>query len=349
MSNIAGSGCDILVPFNERKPLDEIERSLIKKYRKKVWTKFVKAIKDYNLVEEGDKIGVAISGGKDSLIMAKLFQELKKHGQVNFELEFIAMDPGYHKNIRELLEDNCNYLNIPLTIYESGIFQVVDKIAKDYPCYMCARMRRGSLYMKAKELGCNKLALGHHFNDVIETTMLNILYGGNFKTMLPKLKATNFDGIELIRPMYYIEENHIKSWIQNAGIWPLNCACMVAAKKIGNKRFEIKDMIAEFKTKFKDVDKSIFKAADNVNMDAILGYKIGTEYHSYLDTYKEENLEENINELKLTKATTEGARGEKIRIATELLDILDVETIAKKVKLEVSEVQKLKRDSEREY
>jgi tRNA(Ile)-lysidine synthase TilS/MesJ len=346
MSDLAGAGCDILIPFNERKPLAEIERSLIKTYRKKVWTKFIKAIKDYNLVQEGDKIGVAISGGKDSLIMAKLFQELKKHGKVNFDLEFIAMDPGYHKNIRELLEDNCEYLDIPLTVYDSGIFEVVDKIAKDYPCYMCARMRRGSLYTKAKELGCNKLALGHHFNDAIETTMLNILYGGNFKTMLPKLKAANFEGIELIRPMYYIEEESIKSWIQNAGIWPLNCACMVAAKKIGNKRTEIKDMIADMKTKFKDVDKSIFNSADNVSMDGITGYKIGSEYHSYLDTYENESLENELENQIIKKAASDSAKSEKVKIATELLDVLDVETIAKKVGLELKIVEKLKRTKE---
>lgn len=247
MSEIAGSGCEVLIPFNERKPLEEIERSLIKKYRKTIWSKFIKAIKDYNLVEEGDKIAVAISGGKDSLVMAKLFQELKRHGQMNFELEFIAMDPGYHKNIKELLIDNCNYLNIPVHIFESGIFKIVDDIAKDYPCYMCARMRRGALYSKAQELGCNKLALGHHFNDVIETTLLNVLYAGNYKTMLPKLKAANFEGLELIRPLYYVEECYIQKFTQSSGIWPLNCACMVAAKKIGNKRFEIKDLIAELK------------------------------------------------------------------------------------------------------
>ncbi len=171
---------------------------------------YKKAIKDYKLVEEGDKIAIAISGGKRFFNNGKAFSRVKKHGQINFELVFLAMDPGYHPQIRELLEDNCKYLDIPVHIYDSGIFQVVDKIAKDYPCYMCARMRRGSLYGKAKELGCNKLALGHHFNDVIETTMLNVLYAGNFKTMLPKLKAANFDGIELIRPLYYIEEKNIK-------------------------------------------------------------------------------------------------------------------------------------------
>lgn len=285
MSKTAGEGCEILVPFNERKPLDEIERSLIKKYRKHIWTKFVKAIRDYKLVEEGDKIAVAISGGKDSMLMAKLFQELKKHGQVNFELEFIVMDPGYHENIKELLIDNCNYLNIPIQIFESGIFDVVDKIAKDYPCYMCARMRRGSLYSRAKELGCNKLALGHHYNDVIETTLLNVLYAGNFKTMLPKLKATNFENIELIRPMYYIEEQYIQNFTQSSGIWPLNCACMVAAKKTGNKRYEIKELIENLKKNFNNVDKSIFKAAENVSMDSILGWEHDGIKHSFLENF----------------------------------------------------------------
>lgn len=288
MSDIAGKGCEILVPFNERKPLEEIERSITKKYKKYIWSKFIKAIKDYKLVEDGDKIAVAVSGGKDSLLMSKLFQELKRHGQMNFELEFIAMDPGYHPDIKKLLIDNCNYLNIPIHIFESGIFEVVDRIAKDYPCYMCAKMRRGSLYTKAKELGCNKLALGHHFNDVIETTLLNVLYSGNFKTMLPKLKSSNFEGLELIRPLYYIEEQSIQRFTQNSGIWPLNCACMVAAEKIGNKRYEIKDLIKELKVNFKDVEKSIFRAAENVNMQSILGWEKDGKKYSYLDFYDED-------------------------------------------------------------
>lgn len=288
MSEISGKGCEILVPFSERKPLLEIEHSITKRYRKKIWAKFVKAINDFNLIEDGDKIAVAVSGGKDSILMAKLFQQLIKHKKVSFELEFIAMDPGYHKNIKELLIDNCNYLDIPIHLFESGIFEAVDRIAQDYPCYMCARMRRGSLYTKAKELGCNKLALGHHFNDVIETTMLNVLYSGNFKTMMPKLKSTNFQGIELIRPLYYIEETNIEKFIQNAGIWPLNCACMVAAKKIGNKRYEIKDMIKNIKKDFKDVDKSIFNAALNVNMNSVLGWEKDGEKFSFLDFYDEE-------------------------------------------------------------
>lgn len=217
--------------------------------------------------------------------MAKLFQELYKNGNRNFELEFIAMDPGYHSEIRELLEDNCKYLNIPVHIYDADIFQVADRIANDYPCYMCARMRRGSLYGKAKELGCNKLALGHHFNDVIETTMLNLLCAGSFKTMLPKLKAQNFEGLELIRPLYLIEELYIQRFIQNAGIWPLNCACMVAAKKIGNKRYEIKELIENLRKDFVNVDINIFRAAENVNMNGILGWQEDGEKYSFLDEY----------------------------------------------------------------
>ncbi|MFD3157233.1 tRNA 2-thiocytidine biosynthesis TtcA family protein [Haloimpatiens sp. FM7330] len=287
MSDLAGNGCDILVPFNERKPLKEVEKSIIKKYRKNIWTKFVKAINDYEMIQEGDKIAVAISGGKDSMLMAKLFQELKRHGKMNFELEFIVLDPGYHEDIKKLMIDNCKYLNIPIKIFESDIFAVADKIAKDYPCYICAKMRRGALYSRAKELGCNKLALGHHFNDVIETTMLNVLYAGNFKTMLPKLKSTNYEGIELIRPMYYIEERYIQNFTQSSGIWPLNCACMVAAKKIGNKRYEIKELIKELKKNFKDVDKSIFKSAQNVNLNAILGWQKDEKKISFLDVYDE--------------------------------------------------------------
>ena len=288
MSELAGNGCQIIVPFDERKPLKEIEKSILKKYRKYTWSKFIKAIKDYKLVEEGDKIAVAISGGKDSLLMAKMFQELKRHGQVNFELEFIAMDPGYHKDIRQLLIDNCEYLEIPIKLFDANIFEVADEIASDYPCYMCARMRRGALYNKAEELGCNKLALGHHFDDVIETTMLNLLCAGNFKTMLPKLNSTNFDGIQIIRPLYYIREESIIKFIQNSGIWPLNCACMVAAKKTGNKRYEIKDLIKSLGDNFQEVEKSIFRAAQNVYLDSVLGWEQDGKRHSFLDKFESE-------------------------------------------------------------
>lgn len=283
---IAGKGCERIIPDEEKKSLQEIERSIVKQYRKQLWSKFIKAVIEYKLVEDGDKIAVAISGGKDSILMAKLFQELKKHGQIKFDVEYIAMDPGYHPQIRQLLEDNLKYLEIDAHIYESGIFEVVDRMAKDYPCYLCARMRRGSLYAKAEELGCNKLALGHHFNDVIETTMLNILYAGNYKTMLPKLKAKNFD-LELIRPLYLIEEESIKRFIKNSGIWPLNCACMIAAEKIGNKRYEIKDLIKKLKENFKDVDKSIFRSAQNVAVDSILGWEKDGVKHSFLENFED--------------------------------------------------------------
>ncbi|WP_294153856.1 ATP-binding protein [uncultured Clostridium sp.] len=288
MSTIAGKGCPRIIPEGEKKPLKDIERSIVKTYRKHIWSKFVKAVKEYKLIEEGDKIAVGISGGKDSMLLAKLLQELQKHGQVKFDLVFLAMDPGYHPEIKKLLIENCEHLDIPIHIYESGIFDVVDKMAKDYPCYLCARMRRGSLYAKAQEFGCNKLALGHHFSDVIETTMLNVLYAGNFKTMMPKLKSKNFENLELIRPMYYIEEEYIKRFINNAGIWPLNCACMVAAEKIGNKRYEIKDLIKQLKENFNGVEKSIFKAAENVSMDGILGWQKGDKKYSFLDVYDEE-------------------------------------------------------------
>lgn len=284
-NSIKGPRCEFRIAENELKPLKDIERSIIKTYRKEVWAKFIKAIREYELIQDGDKIAVAISGGKDSLLLAKLFQELKKNGRDNFELEFIAMDPGYHKEIRELLEYNCEYLGIPVHIYDANIFEVADKIAGDYPCYMCARMRRGSLYGKAQELGCNKLALGHHFNDVIETTMLNLLCSANFKTMMPKLKADNFENMELIRPLYHIEEKDIIRFMNSTGLTPLNCACMVAAKKVGNKRFEIKDLIEDLNKNFQNADMSIFRAAEKVNMNGILGWEKDGEKYTFLDEY----------------------------------------------------------------
>lgn len=285
MSSIGGNGCDRLIPAGELKPLREIEKSIMRKYRKSVWSKFTRAIRDYRLLKDGDKIAVAVSGGKDSMLMAKLFQELQRHRQVDFELEFIAMDPGYHEGIRELLIENCRHLEIPLHLFRSDIFKVAQKIAGDYPCYMCAKMRRGTLYAKAQELGCNKLALGHHFDDVIETTLLNLLCAGSFKNMLPKLKSKNFVGMELIRPLYYIKEDAIAGFTDTNGIWPLNCACMVAAKKIGNKRYEIKNLIGELKKNFQEVEKSIFRAGQNVYLDSILGWKTGGKQYSYLDDY----------------------------------------------------------------
>ncbi|MDW7650554.1 MAG: ATP-binding protein [Bacillota bacterium] len=287
MSDLAGSGCEPLIPLSERRPLAEIEKCIVKKYRKPLWSKFTKAIKEYQLIEEGDKVAVAISGGKDSLLMAKLFQELQRHRQLKFDLEFIAMDPGYHPGIKDLLIDNCRHLAIPLHLFDYDIFAIAEKIAGDYPCYMCAKMRRGTLYAKAEELGCNKLALGHHFDDVIETTLLNLLCAGSFKNMLPKLKAKNFKGMELIRPLYLIEEEAIVQFTNYCGIWPLNCACMVAAKKTGNKRYEIKKLIKDLKQNFQEVEKSIFRAGHNVYLDSILGWKTDGKHHNYLDYYDE--------------------------------------------------------------
>lgn len=260
----------------------EIERSIITTYRSKIWGPFVKALKEYQLLKPNDSVCVCMSGGKDSFLMAKCFQELKRHSDFEFDVKFLVMDPGYNKENRELIIENAKMMNIPITIVDSDIFQIAE-MTDGKPCYLCARMRRGSLYNKARELGCNKLALGHHYNDVIETTMLNVLYAGNFKTMLPKLKADNFEGIELIRPLYYVEEEAIKRFIKYTGLWPLNCACMVAAEKIGNKRHEIKHLIAELKKNFNDVDKSIFKAASNVNMNSILGWEKDGEKYSFLD------------------------------------------------------------------
>lgn len=278
--------CPQMVVTEELKSLEDIERAIIKRYRKHIWSKFIKAIKEYDLIQDNDKIAIAISGGKDSLLLAKLFQELQKNGKNNFELEFIAMDPGYHPDIRVLLEENCKYLTIPVTIYDSDIFKVADKISSDYPCYMCARMRRGSLYAKAKELGCNKLALGHHFDDVIETNMLNILCAGNFKTMMPKLKAQNFDDMEIIRPMYLVREESIIRWMTYTGLMPMNCACMVAAKKIGSTRHKIKDLIKQLEDDgFTNVAINIFRSCENVDMDRILGYINEDGKHSFLDNY----------------------------------------------------------------
>lgn len=290
MSNLAGSGCEIFIPENERQSLRDIERSLIKKFRRSTWTQFIKAIKEYELIQDGDKIAVAISGGKDSLILAKMFQELRKHGMKNFELEFISMDPGFNKANRDLLEEHCEYLNIPVKIFDKKIFEVVDDIANSYPCYLCARMRRGALYAFAQELGCNKVALGHHFDDTIETVMMNVLCAGKFMTMMPKLKSTNFENMELIRPLYYLREKDIKKWASWNGLNPMDCGCAVAAKKTSSKRREVKELIATLGTSFKDVEKSIFHSAKNVHMDAVLGWSTNGEKHSFLDHYDEEEM-----------------------------------------------------------
>jgi tRNA 2-thiocytidine biosynthesis protein TtcA len=286
-NTIASSGCEVFIPSEDKKTISEIEKSITKRYKKDLWSKFIKGIKDFEMIKEGDKVAVAISGGKDSLVMAKMFQELKKHKKVNFDVEFITMDPGYHPDIKRLHDENCDFLEIPVKTFESKIFDVVGEIASDMPCFMCAKMRRGFLYSKAKELGCNKLALGHHYDDVIETTMLNVLYAGTFKTMMPKLKSSNFEDMELIRPLYFIREKDIMRWSSYSGIWPLNCACMVAAKRTSGKRYEIKELIKNLNKVHPEVEKCIFSSASNVEMGTVLGWKKNGVKHSFLEYYDE--------------------------------------------------------------
>lgn len=263
----------------------QFERDIIKKYRKEIWSKFIKGIKKYNLVESGDKIAIAMSGGKDSLLLAKLFQELKKHPLVDFEIEFISMDPGFSEDNLKLHFENAEMLGIPLNISRSDIFEIVQKISKDYPCYMCARMRRGFLYNMAKEKGCNKLALGHHFDDVIETTMLNVMYAGTFKTMLPKVKSENFEGLELIRPMYLIHEKDIIRLMKSNDVITMDCGCDITVCRTSSKRFEIKQMIEQFRLKNQDIDKNIFRAAENVNLDSVYRYTKNGKEHTFYDDY----------------------------------------------------------------
>ena len=263
----------------------EIERSIQKKYRKDTYARFMKAITEYELIEEGDRIAVGISGGKDSLLLAKMLQALQKYSQVNFTVEYLAMDPGYSKENRQKLEDICEYLDIPVKIYKSDVFEVTERIAKENPCYMCARMRRGFLYSKVEELGCNKLALGHHYNDVIETTLLNVLWAGNYKSMMPKLKSRNFEGLELIRPLYLVEEEDIIRWMNNTGIIALDCACHKKKKKNDSQRKNIKKLIDQLKEDNPNIEHNIFRSAENVALDAILGYTIDGEKHSFLEEY----------------------------------------------------------------
>lgn len=278
--------CQTILVENPKLPLSDIEKSLITTYRKDIFRPFVKAIDEFMLVEPGDKIAIAISGGKDSLILAKLFQELKKYNKFPFELVFLSMDPGFRDINRELLINNCEYLHIPLTVRNSEVFKVVQKIAKENPCYMCARMRRGFLYQQARDLGCNKLALGHHFDDVIETTLLNLFYNGQFKTMVPKIEAENFEGIELIRPMIYIKEKDIIRWIKRSGIQAMNCGCTVVAEKTSSKRREIKALVEKLREDNPNVDLHIFNSATNVNLEAIYGYHENTTKKHFNELYE---------------------------------------------------------------
>ena len=250
--------------------LKEIERSIIKKYRKKIFSPFIKAIKEFDLIKENDKIAVCISGGKDSFLLAKCMQEILRHGKFNFELKFIVMDPGYNDENILKIKENLKILNIEAEIFTTPIFDIADKT--DNPCYMCAKMRRGYLYNYAKSIGCNKIALGHHFDDVIETVLLNMIFTGNFGSMLPILDSTNFEGMQLIRPLYYVHEDDIKSWANYNELTFLDCACKVT-KKNAYKRLVIKNLVKDLKKIYDKADINIMTSTKNVNLNTILGYK----------------------------------------------------------------------------
>ena len=274
---------------------EEIEKSLRKKFKKSVFTPFAKAINDFALIQEGDNICVCISGGKDSMIMAKLFQELKRHNKFPFSVQFLCMDPGYNEYNRKIIEENAKLLGIPLQFFESDIFESVFEIESS-PCYVCARMRRGHLYSKAKELGCNKIALGHHFDDVIETVLMSMLYSGQFQAMMPKLHSTNFQGMELIRPLYYVREDDIKHWRDYNKLNFIQCACKFTETcstchtdgTTSSKRLETKKLIAELKKTNPFIEKNIFRSTENVSKQTILGLKDKGVKHSFLEWYDEE-------------------------------------------------------------
>ena len=274
---------------------EEIEKSLRKKFKKSIFTPFAKAINDFELIKEGDNICVCISGGKDSMIMAKLFQELKRHNKFPFSVQFLCMDPGYNEYNRKIIEENAKLLGIPLHFFESDIFESVFAIESS-PCYVCARMRRGHLYSKAKELGCNKIALGHHFDDVIETVLMGMLYSGQFQAMMPKLHSTNFPGMELIRPLYYMREDDIKHWRDYNKLNFIQCACKFTETcstchtdgTTSSKRLETKKLIAELKKTNPFIEKNIFRSTENVSKQTILGLKDKGVKHSFLEWYDEE-------------------------------------------------------------
>ena len=280
---------------SEEERREEIEKSLRKKFKKSVFTPFAKAINDFALIQEGDNICVCISGGKDSMIMAKLFQELKRHNKFPFSVQFLCMDPGYNEYNRKIIEENAKLLGIPLQFFESDIFESVFEIESS-PCYVCARMRRGHLYSKAKELGCNKIALGHHFDDVIETVLMGMLYSGQFQAMMPKLHSTNFPGMELIRPLYYVREDDIKHWRDYNKLNFIQCACKFTETcstchtdgTTSSKRLETKKLIAELKKTNPFIEKNIFRSTENVSKQTILGLKDKGVKHSFLEWYDEE-------------------------------------------------------------
>ena len=268
-----------------------IERSIITTYRKTIWSPFVLAVKKYRLIEAGDKIAVCISGGKDSMLLAKLMQELKRHSEVPFELVFLVMDPGYNEENRKKIEENARLLNVPITVFESDVFACAETVSAQAPCYLCARMRRGHLYAKAKELGCNKIALGHHKSDVIETTMMGMLYGGQLQGMLPKLKSTNFEAMQLIRPMYCILEKDILRWKEHNELDFIACACKFTQKITGgdddtfSARKRVKAFIEQLKTENENVENNVFQSIHNVQLDTLVEYKKDGQKHSFLEKF----------------------------------------------------------------
>lgn len=266
----------------------EIERSIIKKFRKSIWSKFVKAVQEYELIHENDRIMVCISGGKDSFLLAKCIQELERHGKFRFFVKYVVMNPGYKKENLDKIKENAKRLDLNIEIFDTDIFAVSEKLNEEKPCYMCARMRRGFLYSKAQEFGCNKIALGHHFDDVIETTLLSMFYGAEVKTMLPKLHSDNFVGLELIRPLYFVKEEDILSWVNFNELEFINCACSFTEKARDlelSKRKEIKELIRNLKKDNKDIDYNIFKSLDNVNLNCALGFSKDGKKYSFLDDY----------------------------------------------------------------
>jgi len=272
--------------------LEEIEKSIRKKFHKELFSRFAKAVNEYELVKENDRVAVCISGGKDSMLMAKLFQELRRHNKFPFELVFLVMDPGYNETNRQVIESNAKLLDIPITVFETQIFDAVYDVQKS-PCYLCARMRRGYLYNKAKELGCNKIALGHHYDDVIETILMGMMYGAQIQTMMPKLHSTNFEGMELIRPMYLIREDDIKGWRDYNDLHFIQCACRFTDTcttcrtdgSTGSKRMEIKNLIKQLKEVNPYIESNIFKSVENVNLNTIIAYKENGNVHHFLDGY----------------------------------------------------------------
>lgn len=286
---------DVMSKPEEQNKAKDVELSLRKKFKKSIWSKFTKAINTYELVKPGDKIAVCISGGKDSMLMAKCFQELKLHNKFEFEVKFLVMDPGYSDANRKVIEENAKSLNIPITIFESDIFESVFTVEKS-PCYLCARMRRGHLYHFAQELGCNKIALGHHYDDVIETILMGMLYGAQVQTMMPKLHSTNFEGMELIRPLYLVREDDIKAWRDYNGLHFIQCACKftdtctTCNNENRSKRVEIKELIQTLKQVNPYVEGNIFKSVENVNLDTVVAWKQHGEKHHFLDAYDRKNI-----------------------------------------------------------